>query len=98
MHKILIVEDVEAVADLQVLKLIRAGVAVESRRVEKPQDFTRQLELYAPDAILCSGSVPRFSGGTAFAMAPSMCPDTPFIFVFKTAGEEATVETFTPDA
>ena len=33
MYKILIVEDVEAVADLQVLKLIRAGVAVETRRV-----------------------------------------------------------------
>src|SRR5882762_5325238 len=98
MHKILIVEDVEAVADLQILKLIRAGVAVETRRVDTPQDFTRQLELYAPDAILCSVSVPRFSGVTALAMAQSLCPDTPFIFVFKSAEEEATVETFTRDA
>src|SRR5207249_5483307 len=72
MYKILIVEDVEAVADLQVLKLIRAGVAVETRRVETPQDFTRQLELYAPDAILCSVSVPRFSAVTALAMAQSL--------------------------
>jgi diguanylate cyclase (GGDEF)-like protein len=98
MHKILIVEDVEAVADLQVLKLIRAGVAVETRRVETPQDFTRQLELYAPDAILCSVSVPRFSGVTALAMAQSLRPGTPFIFVFKTADEEAAVETFTRHA
>jgi len=98
MYKILIVEDVEPVADLQVLKLIRAGVAVETRRVETPQDFTRQLELYAPDAILCSVSVPRFSGVTALAMAQSLCPDTPLIFVFKTAEEEATVETFTRGA
>jgi len=97
-YKILIVEDVEAVADLQVLKLIRAGVAVETRRVETPQDFTRQLELYVPDAILCSVSVPRFSGVTALAMAQSLCPDTPFIFVFKTEDEEATVETFTREA
>ncbi len=98
MHKILIVEDVEAVADLQILKLIRAGVAVETRRVDTPQDFTRQLELYAPDAILCSVSVPRFSGVTALAMAQSLRPGTPFIFVFKTADEEAAVDTFTRHA
>jgi len=98
MYKILIVEDVEAVADLQVLKLIRAGMTVETRRVETPQDFTRQLELYAPHAILCNVSVPRFSGVTALAMAQSLRPDTPFIFVFKTADEEATVETFTREA
>src|SRR5256885_12556631 len=98
MHKILIVEDVEAVADLQILKLIRAGVAVEKRRVETPQDFRRQLELYAPDAILCSVCVPRFSAVTASAMAPSLPPGTPFIFVFKTADAEAAVETITPRA
>src|SRR5258707_14572425 len=98
MHKILIVEDVEAVADLQVLKLIRAGVAVETRRVETPQDYARQLELYAPDVILCSVSVPRFSGVTALAMAQSLRPATPFVFVFKTADEEAAVEAFTRDA
>ena len=98
MYKILIVEDVEAVADLQVLKLIRAGMTVETRRVETPQDFTRQLELYAPHAILCNVSVPRFSGVTALAMAQSLRPGTPFIFVFKTADEEAAVETFTRDA
>ena len=98
MRKILIVEDVEAVADLQILKLIRAGVAVETRRVETPQDFTRQLELYAPDAILCSVSVPRFNAVTALAMAQSLRPGTPFIFVFKTPDEEATVDTFTQDA
>src|ERR1700704_2921602 len=93
MYKILIVEDVEAVADLQVLKLIRAGAAVETRRVETPQDFTRQLELYAPDVILCSVSVPQFSGLTALAMAQSLSPDTPFIFVFKTAGEKTAPQT-----
>jgi len=98
MYKILIVEDVEAVADLQILKLMRAGVAVETRRVETPQDFTRQLELYVPDVILCSVSVPRFSGLTALAMAQSLCPDTPFIFVFKSSDEEADVETFTRGA
>src|SRR6266853_779850 len=96
MYKILIVEDVEAVADLQLLKLIRAGVAVETRRVDTPQDFTRQLELYVPDVILCSVSVPQFSGLTALSIAQSLSPDTPFIFVFKTADEDAAVECFGP--
>ena len=43
MYKILIVEDVEVVADLQILMLIRAGIAFEARRVETAEDFTRQI-------------------------------------------------------
>ena len=89
MHKILIVEDVEVVADLQILMLVRAGIAFESRRVETAEDFTRQIELAVPDAILYSGSMPQFSGFVALAKAQSLCPDTPFIFVSGTHKETA---------
>src|SRR6266702_1998568 len=47
-YKILIVEDVEVVADLQVLKLIRVGVVVESRRVDPHLDFSPTLDSSAP--------------------------------------------------
>src|SRR6267378_3435705 len=93
MYKILIVEDVQVVADLQILMLIRAGIAFESRRVETAEDFTRQIELAAPDAILYSASIPHFSGFVASAKAQSLCPDTPFIFVSGTHTEETAAET-----
>ncbi|MGB7543074.1 MAG: response regulator, partial [Burkholderiales bacterium] len=93
MYKVLIVGDVEADVDLQLLKLIRAGFACEARRVETPEDFARQLEFFVPDVILCGASLPRLSGFTALAMAQRLCPDTPFIIVFGTSSEEAAVET-----
>src|SRR6266699_1036161 len=93
MHKILIVEDVQVVADLQILMLIRAGIAFESRRVETAEDFTRQIELAVPDAILYSASMPHFSGFVASAKAQSLCPDAPFIFVSGTHSEETAAET-----
>jgi len=93
MYKVLIVEDVEVVADLQILVLIRAGIALEARRVETPEDLTRQIELAVPDAILYSASLPQFSGFVALAKAQSLCPDTPFIFVSGTHSEETAAET-----
>jgi diguanylate cyclase (GGDEF)-like protein len=93
MHKILIVEDVEVVADLQILMLIRAGIALEARRVETAEDFTRQIELAVPDAILYSASMPQFSVLVASAKAQILCPDTAFIFVSGTHSEETAAET-----
>src|SRR6266850_1778127 len=93
MHKILIVEDVEVVADLQILMLIRAGIAFEARRVETVEDFTRQIGFAVPDAILYSASMPQFSGFVALAKAQSLCPDTPFIFVSGTHSKETAAET-----
>src|SRR5260221_12323852 len=93
MHKILIVEDVEVVADLQILMLIRAGIAFEARRVETAEDFARQIGLAVPDAILYSASMPQFSGFVALAKAQSLCPATPFIFVSRTHTKEAADET-----
>src|ERR1700704_779350 len=92
MYKILIVEDVEVVADIQILMLIRAGIAFEARRVESAEDFSRQVELAVPDAILYSASMPQFSGFVALAKAQSLCPDTPFIFVSGTHSKETGAE------
>ncbi len=93
MYRVLIVEDVEIVADVQILVLIRAGVALEARRVDTAEDFTRQIELSVPNAILYSASLPQFSGFAALAKAQSLCPDTPFIFVSGTHSEETAAET-----
>src|SRR5882672_787361 len=88
MYKVLIVEDVEVVADLQILMLIRAKIAFEARRVETLEDFTQQIEHSTPDAILYSASLPQFSGFAALAKAQILCPDAPFIFVSGTHSDE----------
>src|SRR3989442_4598032 len=93
MYKILIVEDVQVVADLQILMLIRAGIAFESRRVETAEDFTRQIELAAPDAILYSPSMPHFSGFVESARSKSLGPGTPLIFVSGRHSEDTAAET-----
>ncbi len=94
MHKVLIVDDVESDADSQFLSLLRAGIACEARWVATSEDFTRQLELFAPDVIVCSVFQPQFNGHTALAIAQSLRPDTPIIFVFETVGEEVAVQKF----
>jgi diguanylate cyclase (GGDEF)-like protein len=81
MYKVLIVESVEAVADLQILMLIRSGVALKARRVATPEEFSQQIELSAPDAILYSACLPQFGASEAFAMARVLCPDAALIFV-----------------
>jgi diguanylate cyclase (GGDEF)-like protein len=93
MYKVLIVEDVQVVADLQILMLIRAGIAFEARRVETLEDFTRQIEQSAPDAILYSASLPQFSGFVALAKAQILCPDAPFIFVAGKHDDETAAAT-----
>jgi diguanylate cyclase (GGDEF)-like protein len=93
MQKILIFEGVEAVADELILELIHAGVACEARRVDTPEDFARQLDIYFPDAILCGASPPKSNGQTALAIARSLRPDAPILFVFGTIGEEIAVHT-----
>jgi len=98
MYKVLIVEDIEAVADLQVLKLVRAGIVCEARRVETPEAFRREVERFSPDVILCGASVPQLSCRAALALADSLCPETAFIFVFKTGAEESSLEALLSEA
>jgi len=94
MYKVLIVDDVESDADSQFLSLLRAGIACEARWVATSEDLTRQLELFAPDVIVCSAFQPEFNGHTVLAIAQSLSPDTPIIFVFETVGEEVAVQKF----
>ena len=90
--KILIVEDVPADAELAMRELKRAGIAYEMVRVETKAVFLRKLEEFKPDLIVSDFSLPEFDGKSALALAKEICPDTPFIFVSGTIGEEAAVE------
>ena len=87
------VEDNDADADLTLHHLRLGGIAFSCDRVETRMAFTRALEQSPPDMILSDYSLPAFDGYTALAMAKARCPDTPFIFVTGTLGEEVAIET-----
>ena len=75
-------------AELELRELRSAGLRLTHRIVDSEESFTRSLREFAPDVILCDFSMPGFDGLAALALARSQCPDTPFIFVSGTIGEE----------
>jgi signal transduction histidine kinase len=90
---ILMLEDSEADAEVIAHTLRKGGVAFTSERVETRTDFARAMEHRMPDLILSDYSLPSFDGYGALALAQAKCPDTPFIFVTGTLGEEVAIET-----
>ena len=90
--KILIVEDVPTDAELAKRELNRAGIACEMARVETRSAFLQMLDEFRPDLIISDFSLPEFDGKSALVLAQERYPDTPFIFVSGTIGEEVAVD------
>lgn len=90
--RILFLEDGPLDVELQLRELQRSGLEVQSRHTQKEEDFTRELEAFAPDVILSDFSLPGFDGMRALEIAKAKSPDTPFIFVSGTIGEERAIE------
>jgi PAS domain S-box-containing protein/diguanylate cyclase (GGDEF)-like protein len=86
--RVLLIEDVRADAELEVRALKRAGLRIEHRVVEAEVVFRNALAEFVPDVILSDFSMPKFDGMFALSLARELCPDTPFIFVSGTIGEE----------
>jgi diguanylate cyclase (GGDEF)-like protein len=86
--RILMVEDVETDAVLAERELKRAGLAVNARRVDREDDFRRELREFRPQVILSDFNMPEFDGMAALAVAREDAPDVPFIFVSGTLGED----------
>jgi diguanylate cyclase (GGDEF)-like protein/PAS domain S-box-containing protein len=86
--RVLLTEDVVADAELEVRELKRAGLRFTHRVVEREEPFVAALREFSPDVILSDFSMPGFDGMAALALARELAPDTPFIFVSGTIGEE----------
>jgi diguanylate cyclase (GGDEF)-like protein/PAS domain S-box-containing protein len=86
--RVLLTEDVASDAELEVRELKRAGLRLQHRIVDTEDTFTRALRDFSPDIILSDFSMPGFDGMAALALARELAPDTPFIFVSGTIGEE----------
>ncbi|MBI2753458.1 MAG: EAL domain-containing protein [Betaproteobacteria bacterium] len=86
--RILLVEDVATDAQIALRELKRAGIALEGRIVDTEETFLRELTAFAPHIILSDFSMPQFDGMSALSLARELAPDTPFIFISGTIGEE----------
>jgi len=90
--QLVIVEDSQADAELVARHLIKAGISPEIRRVQTERDFVSALQTRTPDLIISDFSLPQFDGLRALELAAAHAPDTPFIYVSGTIGEERAIE------
>jgi two-component system sensor histidine kinase UhpB len=91
--RILMVEDDHADAELTKFALRKGGLSFSLSRVDTKDDYIKQLEQDPPELILSDYSMPGFNGQDALDIALQKCPETPFIFVTGTMGEEVAIET-----
>jgi diguanylate cyclase (GGDEF)-like protein/PAS domain S-box-containing protein len=90
--KVLLVEDRPEDAELLMREMKSRGLRISSRRVETSTEFEDALESFAPDLILSDYTLPGFHGTEALEIAARQRPDTPFIFVSGTIGEERAIQ------
>ena len=90
--QLLAVEDNKNDAELVERCLLKAGLIVDIQRVQTERDFVSALQKSTPDVILSDFSLPQFSGLRALDLAVAHAPDTPFIYVSGTIGEERAIE------
>lgn len=91
--QILFVEDEATDMELALRELHRGGIRCEGTRVETEEALRRALQGSPPDIILSDFSFPgAFDGMAALAVARSLAPETPFVFISGTIGEERAID------
>src|SRR5437870_461181 len=96
--QILHLEDNLADAELCFETLTGAGINCDIVRVDSQADFVKRLREGSFDLIISDFSLPHFDGKSALAFAHKHYPDTPFIFVSGTIGEDAAIESLVSGA
>jgi PAS domain S-box-containing protein len=90
--RILILEDEATDAELVERHLRDAGLAIQSRRVDRPETFVKALIEFKPEIVLCDFKLPTFDGLTAVKLVRQEDPDLPVIVVTGALGDEAAIE------
>jgi PAS domain S-box-containing protein len=90
--KVLVLED--SIRDLKIMReqLLNAGFRLELTHVENEAGFTASLSANRFDLILSDFSLPGFDAFGALKISKKLCPETPFICVSGSIGEETAVE------
>jgi len=90
--RILHLEDSDLDAELVEAALDAIGRPYSIERVMDRPTFTAAAVPGRHDLILADFVLPTFDGISALAVAREQCPDTPFVFVSGTLGEETAVD------
>jgi two-component system cell cycle sensor histidine kinase/response regulator CckA len=90
--KILHLEDDESDEELVGLALRQDGLSCEVRHAATRAEYVRALDEQPFDVILSDFHLPGYDGLQAMAEAQRRYPDTPFVLVSGTAGENLVVE------
>jgi diguanylate cyclase (GGDEF)-like protein len=90
--QLVVVEDSVVDAELVARHLAKAGLDVVMHRVQTESEFVSALQEKRPDLILSDFSLPQFSGLRALDVAIAHAPETPFIYVSGTIGEERAID------
>lgn len=90
--RILHLEDNARDAELIRDSLEVEGIACAIHRVQTREEFTIALDRGEFDLVLSDYTLPAFDGLSALRLARQQRPDTPFIFISGTIGEERAVE------
>jgi len=72
--------------------LKQSGFDFSFKRVDSEAGYIRELERFRPSVILSDHGLPAFDGFSALSIAQRDAPDTPFIFVTGSLGEEMTIQ------
>ena len=91
-ERVLLVEDVATEAELTIRELRKANLTFIWRRVQTEAGLRRALREFQPTLILSDFTLPQFDGLRALDIAHQAAPDTPFIFVSGSIGEERAID------
>ena len=89
--RVLMIEDVEADAQLVIRELKRGGFDVTAERVDTPEALLACLPQQPWDLAISDYSMPRFSAPQALRLVKAHAPDLPFIIVSGTVSEDIAV-------
>ncbi len=92
--KILHLEDNPTDAELVKEILDSEGVGFEILQVNNRESYIKAVKTQKFDLIFSDYSIPSFSGAKALEVAKENTPDTPFIYISGTIGEDAAIEGF----
>ncbi len=90
--KILIAEHDKHDLEIIDFELKMSGLDYVTENVENEVDYRKSLKNFIPDVILCDYTFPSFDGPTAFRIREEIAPETPFILVSGSIGEEKSIE------
>jgi len=90
--RLVLVEDIPTEAEIAIRQLEAGGFSCTWKRVDSEDVLRRTLAEDKPDLILSDFTLPAFDGLSALEVALEITPDTPFIFLSGTLGEERAID------